>query len=145
MKGSTYRRCACRNPETGKQWGQACPKFSQKRHGLWGLRQELPSRPDGKRRIFRRGGYASAGAAQTDLDHVRSLLALPDADDDEGHSRIADLLELVAKERSPLPDIEETRRLLRRGQSLTSRLTVGEWLDMWLASKKTRKTTTNGY
>ncbi|KJK44200.1 integrase, partial [Saccharothrix sp. ST-888] len=32
-----------------------------------------------------------------------------------------------------------------RGQSLTSRLTVGEWLDMWLASKKTRKTTTNGY
>ncbi|WP_197085410.1 hypothetical protein, partial [Saccharothrix sp. ST-888] len=29
--------------------------------------------------------------------------------------------------------------------SLTSRLTVGEWLDMWLASKKTRKTTTNGY
>lgn len=76
---------------------------------------------------------------------MRGLLALPDADDDEGRSRIADLLELVAKERSPLPDIEETRRLLRRGQSLTSRLTVGEWLDMWLASKKTRKTTTNGY
>jgi hypothetical protein len=28
---------------------------------------------------------------------------------------------------------------------LSGRMTVGEWLDTWLASKKTRKTTTNSY
>jgi hypothetical protein len=28
---------------------------------------------------------------------------------------------------------------------LDGKTTVGEWLDTWLAGKKTRKTTTNGY
>lgn len=145
MKGSTFRRCACRNPETGRQYGQACPKFRQKRHGLWALRQELPPREDGTRRTFRRGGYASATDAQSDLDKVRALLALPEEDDDEGRARIAELLEQIAKDRSPLPDLEETRRKLNRGQSLTSRMTVSEWLDVWMAKKKTRPTTNNGY
>ncbi|MFD9717415.1 hypothetical protein [Streptomyces sp. NPDC059076] len=40
------------------------------------------------------------------------------------------LLELVADEKSPLPDIEATRRRLAHGLDLTSRLTVGDWLDM---------------
>nr|WP_319949654.1 hypothetical protein [Streptomyces halobius] len=82
--------------------------------------------------------------AQDDLDHVRGLLALPDSDD-EGRRRIADLLETMAADKAPLPDREETRRRFVTGQTLTSRLTVGEWLDMWLASKKTRRTTTSGY
>lgn len=145
MKGSTFRRCACRNPETGKQYGQACPKFRQKRHGLWALRQELPPREDGTRRTFRRGGYTSATDAQDDLDKVRALLGLPEPDDDEGRRRVAELLEQVAKDRAPLPELEETRRKLNHGQSLTSRMTVGEWLDTWFASKKTRKNTNNGY
>ena len=103
MKGSTFRRCACRNPETGKQYGQSCPKLAQRRHGIWNLRQELPPREDGSRRIFRRGGYASANDAQQDLDKVRALLAFADADDDESRDRVADLLESVAAEKLPLP------------------------------------------
>ena len=145
MNGSTFRRCACRDPETEKQYGQSCPKLSQRRHGTWNLRQELPPRNDGSRRTFRRGGYASAKEAQQDLDQVRALLAIPDGDDDESRSRIAELLEHVAKEKLPLPAVEETRRKLQAGQALTSQLTVGDWLDMWLATKKTRRTTTNGY
>lgn len=145
MKGSTFRRCACRDPETGKQFGMSCPKLSHRRHGTWNLRQELPPRGDGTRRTFRWGGYATAKAAQEDLDKIRALLAIPDADDDEGRDRIAELLEVTAKEKSPLPGLEDTRRKLHAGQSLTVHLTVGEWLDLWLATKKTRTTTTNGY
>ncbi|GHC37860.1 site-specific integrase [Streptomyces cinnamoneus] len=145
MKGSTYRRCHCRDPETGKSLGASCPKLKQKRHGTYSLRQELPARPDGKRRSFARGGYGTKTEAQADLDKVRALLALPDTDDAEGQHRIAELLEKVAADKAPLPDLEETRRKFRTGQSLTAHITVGEWLDEWMASKKVRKTTANGY
>lgn len=53
-------------------------------------------------------------------------------DDTEGLAQIAELLEKVADEKAPLPDIEATRRRPSHGLHLTSRLTVGEWLDMWL-------------
>ncbi|WP_405616548.1 hypothetical protein OG292_23770 [Streptomyces sp. NBC_01511] len=47
------------------------------------------------------------------------------SDDPEGLARIAALLELVADEKSPLPDIKATRRRLAHGLDLTSRLTTG--------------------
>jgi integrase len=145
VKGSTFRRCACRDPATGKQYGQACPKFRQKRHGVWNLRQELPPKADGTRRTFRRGGYESAAEAQKDLDRVRALLGIPDEDDTEGRERVAELLEKVAAEKLPVPDLAETKRKLWGGIDLRSDMTVGEWLDTWLGSKKTRRTTLNGY
>src|SRR5688572_4855311 len=88
LKGSTFRRCACRNPATGKQYGRSCPKLTNRKHGSWGIRQELPSTVDGGRRTFRRTGYATATEAQGDLDQVRALLALPDKDDVEAQHRI---------------------------------------------------------
>lgn len=139
MKGSTHRRCYCRDPHTGKPLGKKCPKLSNRKHGSYSIRQELPPREDGTRRSFSRAGYESLKAAQADLDHVRALIGLADADDVEGLSQIADLLEKVADEKAPLPDIEATRRRLSHGLDLTSRLTVGEWLDMWLAGKKGRQ------
>ena len=51
------------------------------------------------KRSFSRAGYESLKAAQADLDHVRALLGLADADDAEGLAQIADLLETVADER----------------------------------------------
>ncbi|MFI5984300.1 tyrosine recombinase XerC [Streptomyces sp. NPDC051555] len=145
MKGSTHRRCYCRDPKTGKPLGKTCPKLSSRRHGSYSVRQELPPREDGTRRSFNRAGYESLKAAQADLDHVRALLGIPAADDPESVASVAALLEQVADEKAPLPDVEETRRRLRAGTSLLGSITVGEWLDRWLASKKTRKTTTNGY
>lgn len=145
MKGSTYRRCYCRG-EDGKPLGKACPQLSSKRHGVYAVRQELPAREDGSRRSFSRSGYTSAKAAQDDLDHLRALLALPDGDDTEGQVRIGDLLEQVSRDKkAPLPSLEDTRRRFHGGQSLTSRMTVAEWLDEWVESKKTRGTTTKGY
>jgi integrase len=144
VKGSTFRRCHCRD-ENGKLLSGACPKLKQKRHGTHSVRQELPPREDGKRRSFTRGGYDSAAKAQADLDKIRALLAIPAEGDSEGRTRIADLLEKVAKEKLPIPEAEETRRKLKGGVDLRSDMTVADWLDAWLASKKTRKTTTNGY
>lgn len=145
MKGSTYRRCYCRD-ENGKALASACPKLTSKRHGVYAVRQELPPRENGTRRSFSRSGYASAKDAQDALDKVRALLALPDGDDRDGQTRIGDLLETVSKDKkAPLPDIDKTKTRLHAGQALVSTLTVGEWLDQWLAGRKRRKTTINGY
>ncbi|SFD12316.1 site-specific integrase [Streptomyces aidingensis] len=145
MKGSTHRRCYCRDPRTGKPLGKKCPKLASRKHGYYSIRQELPPREDGTRRSFSRAGYETLKAAQADLNHLRALLNLPDPEDPEDIARLVALLEEVAEKKAPLPDVEETRRRLRAGLDLTGRHTVGEWLDQWLASKKTRRTTTNGY
>ncbi|WP_345638476.1 site-specific integrase, partial [Streptomyces lacrimifluminis] len=100
---------------------------------------------DGARRSFSRAGYESLKAAQTDLDHVRSLLALAEKDDPDSLRRLVDMLEKVSVEKAPLPAIEETRRRLRAGLALRGNLTVGEWLDQWFSAKKRRKTTLNAY
>ncbi|MFJ8138894.1 tyrosine recombinase XerC [Streptomyces sp. NPDC096013] len=145
MKGSTHRRCYCRDPKTGKPLGKKCPQLSNRKHGSYSIRQELPPHEDGTRRSFSRAGYESLKDAQADLDHVRSLLALAEKDDPDSLQRLVDMLEEVAVEKAPLPAIEETRRRLRAGLALRGSLTVGEWLDQWFAAKKRRKTTLNGY
>ncbi|MEU3499227.1 site-specific integrase [Streptomyces hundungensis] len=145
MKGSTHRRCYCRDAKTGKPLGKNCPKLASRKHGSYSIRQELPPREDGTRRAFNRAGYESLKTAQADLDHVRGLIALADADEPEDLERIVALLEQIVEDKAPLADIEETRRRLRTGQDLVGKMTVGEWLDIWLAGKKSRKTTINGY
>ncbi|MEF9903708.1 site-specific integrase [Streptomyces sp. P9-A2] len=145
MKGSTYRRCYCRDGN-GRVIGKACPQLSSRRHGVWAVRQELPPRADSGRRSFSRSGYATAKDAQEALDAVRALLALAPGDDQEAQTKIGDLLEVVSKNKNaPLPDLAETRRRFRAGQPLTSKLTVGDWLDEWWESKKRKKSTLNGY
>ncbi|MEU6098412.1 tyrosine-type recombinase/integrase [Streptomyces sp. NPDC047079] len=147
MKGSTYRRCYCRD-ENGRALGKSCPQLSSRRHGVWAVRQELPPRQDGGRRSFSRSGYSSAKDSQDALDQVRALLAIPDGDDTENQIRIGDLLEDVSKNaKAPLPDLAETRRRLLRGQKLTATMTVGDLLDEWLEVKRKsrKKTTLNGY
>ena len=50
MKGTTVKRCACRDPETHKQLGTRCPKLKGKNHGAWWARYDAPPGADGKRR-----------------------------------------------------------------------------------------------
>ena len=63
MKGSTYQRCYCRDADTGKPLGKACPKLSSRKHGSYALRQELPNRPDGTRRSCGRRSESSTGSS----------------------------------------------------------------------------------
>jgi hypothetical protein len=55
LKGSTFRRCGCRD-EAGRQLGKACPKLASRRHGSWFYVLELPP-INGKRQQLRRGGF----------------------------------------------------------------------------------------
>jgi integrase len=145
MKGSTYRRCYCRG-EDGKPLGKACPQLSSRRHGTWAVRQELPATAEGKRRSFSRSGYDTSKTAQAALDHLRALLALPEHDDAEGQLAVGDLLDELSRDsRAELPKVEDIRRRLNLGLALNSKLTVGEWLAIWLDGKKSRRKTVRGY
>lgn len=63
MKGSTFRRCGCRDPKTGRKYPEGkCPRLgSRKRadrdHGNWWGRFDAPRGADGKRRQIRIGPY----------------------------------------------------------------------------------------
>lgn len=69
-KGRVYRRCACRDPETGKQLGAQCPALkSDTKHGKWTFAVDVPTL-ESRRKTVRRGGFATRRAAQAELDKV---------------------------------------------------------------------------
>lgn len=110
------------------------------------MRQEIPAAEDGTRRAFRRTGYDTVKDAQSDMDKLRAILDLVDEEDDPLRARqVGDLLAHVSKERAEIPDAAEVKRRLAGGVSLSSDMTVGEWLDSWAAAKKTKRRTTSGY
>ncbi|WP_156722606.1 site-specific integrase [Streptomyces apocyni] len=141
--GGISKRCECRSPD-GKLLGKTCPQLSKKNHGAVQLRQELPLDADGKRRPFRRTGYAKVTDAQSDLSKLQAILDLP-GDDEDAARRVGDLLQNVMRDRLDIPEAAEVSRRIGVGVPLDGAMTVGEWLDTWVESKKTRKTTTNGY
>ncbi|MFF5655172.1 site-specific integrase [[Kitasatospora] papulosa] len=142
--GSITSRCNCRGDD-GKRLGQQCPLLAKRNHGTYQLRQELIEAADGTRRTFRRTGYKTAKDAQGDLDKIRALLDLIGDDEQFGH-KVSDLLVQVAGDRrATIPDATEVKRRLVGGVALHSDMTVGEWLDTWAASKKTKRRTTSGY
>lgn len=143
--GGVTKRCECRGPD-GKRLGEACPQLSKRTHGKFEIQQALIPAQDGKRQRFRRTGYASAKDASADLAQVQSLLALADEDDQDAQQRIAELLMGVMGERRPIPKPADVSRKLGLGVPLDSSMTVGDWLDVWVESKKkTRNSTNKGY
>lgn len=140
--GSIRRRCRCRD-ENGKDLGSTCPKLAQRNHGAWQLRHELPATKDGKRRTFRRDGYAVKSAApdvrdtqpgaQDDLDRLRELLNL--GKDENEQDAVATLLDSLGR-KEPIPTVDEVRKKIRAGLALSEKGTVGQWLDVWIAQKE---------
>jgi integrase len=141
--GGISKRCECRDAE-GKRLGSNCPQLSKRSHGKHRVSQELPEDAEGGRRRFQRTGYPSAKDAQADLDRIRAILDLA-GDDQDGQRRVGDLLAELQKTRGSIPEPTEVSRKLGVGVPLDGRMTVAEWLDKWMASKKTRATTNNGY
>jgi len=102
MKGSTFKRCGCREevPDgkrgEGKRLGDKCPALAKSSHGTWFYRADIGPDPlTGKRREQRKGGFRTAKEAQ---------------------SALAQLIASVAT----------------GGHRHDERLTVGEWLTTWL-------------
>jgi integrase len=78
VRGSTYKRCDCRN-EHGKQFGARCQKLRRRdgtwnpRHGAWTFAISYAGR-NGKRTQIVRGGFASEAEAQCELDRVKAKI-----------------------------------------------------------------------
>lgn len=141
--GGIGKRCECRATD-GRLLGTACSKLPKKSHGAHFVRQELPPTAEGKRRTFRRTGYALVKDAQKDLTRLGSILDLVE-DDPDGAVRVGDLLAAVMRDRTPIPEAAEVGRRLGVGVDLEGKMTMSQLFESWLGSKKTRATTTNGY
>jgi integrase len=75
LSAAVVRRCACRNPDTGKRYGAACPRLKNNRHGSWQFVVDVPG-PGGKRRQVRRAGFETAAAARTARNEVLARVRL---------------------------------------------------------------------
>jgi hypothetical protein len=73
--GSTYKRCGCRDPLTGRRLDTTCPLLRWNDHGRWYFYIALPP-INGQRRRVRRGGFdtacEAAEAMQRRLDDAGS-------------------------------------------------------------------------
>ncbi|MFI0453107.1 tyrosine-type recombinase/integrase [Actinomadura sp. 6N118] len=142
-KGSIYKRCGCRHPDTGKPVGACCPSLRRRdgawnpRHGSWHYRLELPPRTDGTRRTpIRRGSLADRDTATAQLTHLSALIDGVDADDDEAVDTLAAAVKHAISTGSALPTAEHLGWLLRTGHRPGAIPTLAEWLPQWLAGKK---------
>lgn len=141
--GGISKRCECRSP-AGKRLGDKCPDLSKRSHGKARVMQELPEDQDGGRRRFQRTGYATVTDAQKDLARVQAILDLA-GDDADDALRVGDYLQDLSRTRGAIPEVAEVSRKLGVGIPLDGKATVGEWLDKWMAGKRTRVTTNHGY
>ncbi len=78
-------------------------------------------------------------------DRVRTILAIPDRDDEDGQERVAALLAHLSRTRESLPEVADVQRRLRSTLEITSDLTVAELLDLWQDSRRKRGRMTKQY
>ena len=81
MSANVGKRCGCRDPETGKKLGRACPQLRRAdgsynpSHGSWFARTGLEPGPDGERREFYRTGYATKADAVAAIEEAKGAQA----------------------------------------------------------------------
>jgi len=150
-EGSIYKRCTCKDPDTGRRLDGKCPKLRRAggawhpTHGTWGYQLELPVRPGQTRRQLRPSGFDSRDAAIDELNQARALLDLA-GDDHHRRVEIADLLQQERRAGRPLPDRDTIARRIRAGVPATVATTTAEYLNTWLASRRgLADKTTRGY
>lgn len=153
-KGNTTKRCACRDPETGKEIGKDCPKLRRNgrgdswnpNHGFWQYQIELPPSAAKKRRPLRRGGFSSQTDAEAVLIAIRDALAIPDPADTATLTKIGDLIETAANAGSRIPTVAQIRYQLRLEHDADAIPLTDAYLDRWLEDRKNiAKSTTRSY
>jgi integrase len=149
VKYSIHVRCDCADKTTGKPLYQRCPKLWRSdgswnsRHGKAGWAARVPTSTG--TRLVRRYTYTSKAEAEAAAKHVGKLLDL--AADDLTRAKIGDLV-VAVKRNAELPAVADVQRRLGLGQDPGAPgVTVGGWMDGWLAGKqRTRRlSTTRGY
>ena len=66
MAGTTFKRCSCRNTQTGELLGASCPRLRQARHGSWYYQLRI-----GRGKLHRKGGFVTQAAAEAALAGLR--------------------------------------------------------------------------
>lgn len=80
------------------------------------------------------------------LEVIRRLLQIPDPSDLRGRKEITNLIQASTLRGGTLPDPDTVRERYRLRLPLDGGLTVGDWLDRWLAGRtKLRLSTRLGY
>lgn len=97
MSGSVRRVCACRDPQTGKQYGTRCPQLTNPHHGTWQFVTSLPA-VHGKRRQLRKGGYTTKREAQAALAVIVGQVSAGDYRDDEKQTLSTYLQHWIARQ-----------------------------------------------
>lgn len=143
--GSTFKRCGCKDPETGKPYNRRCPDLTKRRHGTWCFDIRIDTTEKIGRRLSR-SGHETQGAAMEALDDVRDLLKLAGAND-RMRKKIGDMIFERSRFGGELPTVDEVRRKLGAGADPNApEATVGEWLEEWYAGKRALKLSTKrGY
>lgn len=153
MDGRIFKRCGCRDPITKKRLDSSCPKIRRRDgktwradHGTWYYAVDLPPEPGQKRNHRRRGGFTTSADAEEQLGLIDKLLAIPDAGDSEAIQMITKLIVAAIRDHTPLPDPEQITSRYQRKSSLAPTLTVRQWLEMWLAGRRSISPSTHdGY
>jgi integrase len=81
-------------------------------------------------------------SAQTELDQIRDLVALPDQDDTAAITRVGDVIASAIADKKPIPPVEQIRQLLRARVDTLEYPTMEQWLLTWLPTKKRIKRNT---
>lgn len=135
VKGTTYKRCGCKDPGTRKPLNQHCPLLAKRRHGTWMFDTRIDTTAVKARRL-KRGGYATEKAAADALDQVRDLVKLAQ-DDEKARGRIGDMIFEKSARGGELPAVEDVRRRLGlRRENLSADETFGVAWPAWLKGKK---------
>ncbi|ESZ99797.1 site-specific recombinase XerC [Frankia sp. CcI6] len=62
-----FKRCGCRDPQTGKDYGARCPKLPRSDHGSWLYMHDVPPGPNGRRRRTTGGPFETETEAEVAL------------------------------------------------------------------------------
>jgi integrase len=71
--GTTYKRCTCTDPATGRRLAGSCPELRRARHGSWYYQFRVA--PMGRQ--YRAGGFSSQSQAYTAMASARAALLVP--------------------------------------------------------------------
>jgi hypothetical protein len=105
MRGTTFKRCACRD-EDGMQLGQSCPQLRSTRHGSWYFVLRVP----GQQHPVKKGGFATQAAPDKALQALRSKVT-SGTDLTAGQQTVTDYLEeWLAGKAALAAETDELRR-----------------------------------
>ena len=132
--GSTYKRCGCTDPDTGKQLAATCPDLEKRRHGTWCYSVRIDT-SKGRRQLVR-SGFSRETDASKKLGQIADLIKLA-GDDTKTRHKIGDLIFEKSARGGELPAVEDVRRRLGlRREDLGASETFGEAWPAWLAGKR---------